>query len=110
MIAPLLAGIAHAPVHVIICNESHSWCILRIAAGPPGRIAMMSSVIAELDMPFQSVYAASKHGLEGLTACLRREVHAYGIQISLIRAGICKTAMWDKVKHVLWSWSNKSKP
>lgn len=66
--------------------------------GPAGRILQISSVVAELDMPFNGVYAASKHALEALTTSLRRELRLYGILVVIIRPGVTKSdEFWHKV-------------
>lgn len=57
----------------------------------------MSSVLGEVPVPYQAVYSAAKHGLEALTACLRRELAPYGIQLVSIRPGPVTSDLWDKV-------------
>jgi NAD(P)-dependent dehydrogenase (short-subunit alcohol dehydrogenase family) len=64
--------------------------------GPPGRIIMISSVAGKNASPFVGPYAASKHGLEGLSASLRRELMVYGIDVIIIGPGAIKTPIWDK--------------
>jgi NAD(P)-dependent dehydrogenase (short-subunit alcohol dehydrogenase family) len=48
--------------------------------GPPGRIINISSVAGKLGVPFLGAYVASKHGLEGMSESLRRELLLYGIE------------------------------
>jgi NAD(P)-dependent dehydrogenase (short-subunit alcohol dehydrogenase family) len=64
--------------------------------GPSGRIVMISSVAGKNASPFVGPYAASKHGLEGLSASLRRELMVYGIDVVIIAPGAIKTPIWDK--------------
>ena len=64
--------------------------------GPPGRIVMISSVAGKNGSPFVGPYAASKHGLEGLSASLRRELMVYDIDVIIIGPGAIKTPIWDK--------------
>lgn len=45
--------------------------------GPPGRILNISSVQGKLGAPFMSAYCAARHGVEGLSECMRREVHGF---------------------------------
>jgi len=63
---------------------------------PPGRIINMSSVSGRVVFPFFSPYAGSKHGLEVLSAALRRELVIYGIDVIIIGPGSIKTPIWDK--------------
>lgn len=66
--------------------------------GPPGRIVTMSSVSGKLVRPFIGAYAASKHGLEALSAALRRELQLYGIDVIVIGPGAVVTPIWDKAR------------
>ncbi len=56
-----------------------------------GRIINIGSVTGRIAMPFQGVYASSKHAVEGLTDALRREVEPYGLKVSLVRPGFINT-------------------
>src|SRR5512145_2856574 len=51
----------------------------RTLRGQPGRILNMSSVSGLTAAPFVGAYATSKHGLEGFSEALRRELMLYGI-------------------------------
>jgi NAD(P)-dependent dehydrogenase (short-subunit alcohol dehydrogenase family) len=51
----------------------------RSLRGNPGRIINISSVGGKVGGPFLGAYAASKHGLEGFSESLRRELMLYGI-------------------------------
>ncbi|WP_421789316.1 SDR family NAD(P)-dependent oxidoreductase [Hyphobacterium sp.] len=64
--------------------------------GKPGRIVMMSSMAGVMGMPFVGPYAASKHGLEGLSKSLRKELAIYGIGVYVIGPGAVATPIWDK--------------
>lgn len=72
----------------------------RIRSGPPGRIVNISSVGGKIGAPFIGAYAASKHGLEGMSESLRRELMLYGIDVILIGPGAVATPMWDKAEAV----------
>ena len=50
-------------------------------AGPKGRIVNISSVGGKVGPPFLGAYAASKHGVEGLSESLRREMMLVGIDV-----------------------------
>jgi hypothetical protein len=66
--------------------------------GAPGRIVMVSSVAGRSAAPFLGPYAASKHGLEGLSESLRRELMAYGIDVVIVGPGTVATPIWDKAE------------
>jgi NAD(P)-dependent dehydrogenase (short-subunit alcohol dehydrogenase family) len=68
--------------------------------GPPGRIVMISSVAGKSAAPFVGPYAASKHGLEGLSESLRRELMVFGIDVIIIGPGAIRTPIWDKADAV----------
>ena len=63
-----------------------------------GRIVNIGSAAGRIGIPFLSAYAASKHGLEGLSESLRRELLLYGIKVIMIVLGFVKTAIWDKAE------------
>lgn len=52
--------------------------------GLPGRIVMVSSVGGKFAAPFIGGYSASKHGLEGMSGSLRRELMLYGIDVIIV--------------------------
>ncbi|MBC6411068.1 MAG: SDR family oxidoreductase [Ekhidna sp.] len=65
--------------------------------GPiPGKIIQISSVSGRMGMPFVSPYAGSKHAIEGITECIRKELLLFGIDVVLIEPGPIKTPIWDK--------------
>jgi NAD(P)-dependent dehydrogenase (short-subunit alcohol dehydrogenase family) len=64
--------------------------------GNPGRIVNISSVGGKIGPPFLGAYAASKHGLEGLSESLRRELMLYGIDVILVGPGSVATPIWEK--------------
>lgn len=70
----------------------------RSLSGDPGRIVMISSMAGKLGAPFLGPYAASKHGLEGMSESLRRELQLFGIGVSIIGPGSVKTPIWDKAE------------
>lgn len=70
----------------------------RTLSGQPGRIVMISSMAGKLGAPFLGPYAASKHGLEGMSESLRRELQLFGIGVSIIGPGSVKTPIWDKAE------------
>ena len=65
-----------------------------------GALIHVSSVEANVAMPLQSAYAASKHGVKGLVDSLRRELEGEGAQVSVTNvmpAGI-NTPLFNKAK------------
>lgn len=66
--------------------------------GTPGRIVNISSVAGKVGAPFLGAYVASKHGLEGMSESLRRELMLYGIDVIVIGPGAVVTAIWDKAE------------
>jgi short-subunit dehydrogenase len=73
---------------------------LREQASPSRRslIITMSSMLGLVSSPYQGIYAASKHALEGAFSALRMEVRAHDIDVVLIEPGwisthFLKTAM-----------------
>ncbi len=57
---------------------------------------MMSSSAGRLATPFNGVYSAAKHALEGISDALRVELSPWGIQVVLIEPGPTATPVWDK--------------
>jgi NAD(P)-dependent dehydrogenase (short-subunit alcohol dehydrogenase family) len=72
----------------------------RSMQGKPGRIVNISSVGGKFGSPFLGAYAASKHGLEGFSESLRRELMLYGIDVIIIGPGSVATPIWDKAERV----------
>ena len=70
----------------------------RSLRGQPGRIINISSVSGTSAFPFVGAYAASKHGLEGFSETLRRELILYGIDVIIVGPGPIATPIWDKAE------------
>lgn len=68
----------------------------RSRSGEPGRIAQMSSVAGSNGFPMLGAYCASKHGLNGMSESLRRELLPFGIEVSVIAPGAIVTPIWGK--------------
>jgi len=56
-----------------------------------GRIVQISSILGVVAFPFNSLYAASKFALEGLSQGLHQELAPFGIQVALIEPGFTRT-------------------
>jgi NAD(P)-dependent dehydrogenase (short-subunit alcohol dehydrogenase family) len=72
----------------------------RSLRGEPGRIINISSVGGKQGGPFLGPYSASKHGLEGFSESLRRELMLFGIDVIIIGPGSIATPIWDKAEEV----------
>jgi NAD(P)-dependent dehydrogenase (short-subunit alcohol dehydrogenase family) len=70
----------------------------RFLHGKPGRIINISSVGGKAGGPFVGAYSASKHGLEGFSESLRRELMLYGIDVIIVGPGAVATPIWDKAE------------
>lgn len=66
------------------------------APHPPGRVINIGSVSGRIGYPFMGGYAASKHGLEGFSDVLRRELLLYGIEVVVIEPGTTRTPIKEK--------------
>ncbi len=56
-----------------------------------GRIINLSSIAGETGMPMNSLYCASKFGIEGLTESLRHELADVNVQVALVAPGGFRT-------------------
>jgi NAD(P)-dependent dehydrogenase (short-subunit alcohol dehydrogenase family) len=72
----------------------------RSLRGNPGRIINISSAGGRNGGPFLGAYSASKHGLEGFSESLRRELMLYGIDVIIIGPGAVATPIWDKAEQM----------
>jgi NAD(P)-dependent dehydrogenase (short-subunit alcohol dehydrogenase family) len=90
LIAPMVVAKAFAP---LLGTD-------RALTGPPGRIVNISSVSGRVGFPFVGLYSASKHGLEGLSESLRRELVFYGIDVIVVAPGAVATPIWDKAEQM----------
>ena len=72
----------------------------RSLRGKPGRIINISSVGGKAGGPFVGAYSASKHGLEGFSESLRRELMLYGIDVIIVGPGSVATPIWDKAEQL----------
>jgi NAD(P)-dependent dehydrogenase (short-subunit alcohol dehydrogenase family) len=72
----------------------------RSLRGKPGRVVNISSVSGKVGYPFMGAYATSKHGLEGFSESLRRELMLYGIDVIIVGPGSVATPIWDKAEQV----------
>ncbi len=66
--------------------------------GNKGRIINLSSVGGRMGPPFLGAYSAAKHGVEGFSESLRRELQLIGIDVIIIAPGSVATPIWDKAE------------
>ena len=57
-----------------------------------GQIINIGSVAAELNIPFQSYYSATKASVQAFSTSLRGEVKPFGIRVSTVLPGDTKTS------------------
>jgi len=62
-------------------------------AAARGHLIYVSSLAAVLPSPGVSAYATSKAALETWASCLRQELHPFGVQVAVLRAGTFRTQM-----------------
>ena len=58
-----------------------------------GRIINISSVLGFLPAPFMSVYAATKHAVEGYSESLDHEVRGFGVRVIVVEPGFTRTSL-----------------
>jgi len=58
-----------------------------------GRIVNIGSVLGFLPAPFMSIYAASKHAVEGYSESLDHEVRGFGVRVSVVEPGFTRTGL-----------------
>lgn len=73
----------------------------RSLQGPPGRVVNISSIGGKIGQPFAAAYIASKHGLEGFSDAVRRELQLYGIDVIIVAPAEVRTPIWDKIEPLL---------
>jgi NAD(P)-dependent dehydrogenase (short-subunit alcohol dehydrogenase family) len=59
-----------------------------------GRLIHIGSVSDHLTLPMNGAYAATKHGVRGLTGVLNEEGKAHGIRATLLSLGAVYTSFW----------------
>ena len=63
-----------------------------------GRIVNISSVLGFLPAPYQGIYAASKHAVEGYTETLDHEVRRFGVRALLVQPAYTRTKLNGNTK------------
>src|SRR5438874_7441541 len=70
----------------------------KMRQGGYGRIVNISSVLGFLPAPYQGMYAASKHALEGYTETLDHEIRRFGVRAMLIEPAYTKSQINGNAK------------
>ena len=68
---------------------------LLVDGGRGGSIVNISSIAGKVLSPTTAAYAASKAGLQALTACMSGEVGQYGVRVNAICPGVIDTSRMD---------------
>ena len=86
-IAINLTGVLH-------CTQA----FLPLMRGGPSRLIQVSSIAGKVGFPLLGPYHASKHGLEGMSDCLRMELKHLGVDVVLIEPGPVQSEVWQTAK------------
>jgi short-subunit dehydrogenase len=62
-----------------------------------GRIVNMSSVLGLIPAPFNALYAATKHAIEGYSESLDHELRTQGIRVVLVEPAFTRTSFEDNL-------------
>ncbi|HEX4229062.1 MAG TPA: oxidoreductase [Bryobacteraceae bacterium] len=60
-----------------------------------GRILNIGSIVGFVPAPYQGIYAASKHALEGYSESLDYEVRDFGVRVSVVEPGFTRTSIFQ---------------
>jgi short-subunit dehydrogenase len=62
-----------------------------------GRIVNLSSILGLIPAPYNALYAATKHAIEGYSESLDHEVRTQGIRIVLVEPGVTRTSFEENI-------------
>lgn len=62
-----------------------------------GRIVNLSSVLGVIPAPFNTLYASTKHAIEGYSESLDHEVRTQGIRVSVVEPAYTRTSFEDNL-------------
>ena len=62
-----------------------------------GRIVNVGSVLGLIPAPYNALYAATKHAVEGYSESLDHELRTLGIRVVLVEPGVTRTAFEDNL-------------
>ncbi len=63
-----------------------------------GRIVFTSSASTRLALPLGGSYCGAKFAIEGIADSLRRELHSFGVKVSIVEPGAIETPMLNATK------------
>jgi NAD(P)-dependent dehydrogenase (short-subunit alcohol dehydrogenase family) len=63
-----------------------------------GRVVNLSSLSAQLSVPFLGPYNASKAAVESLSDALRRELFPFGVDVVVVQLGTTRTPLWNRAR------------
>jgi NAD(P)-dependent dehydrogenase (short-subunit alcohol dehydrogenase family) len=66
-----------------------------------GTIVFVSSIAGAVSIPMQSLYHATKWGLEGFSEALHYELRQFNVRVKIIEPGIIRTDFYGRSKTVL---------
>jgi NAD(P)-dependent dehydrogenase (short-subunit alcohol dehydrogenase family) len=78
----------------VVLSLKHELRVMQ--AQKSGAIINVSSVAGKIGFPAASIYAASKHAVEGLTKSAALEAAPYGVRVNAVAPGPIQTAMFDR--------------
>ena len=73
--------------------------VKKMLANGGGEIVNMSSLSGKKASAWQTIYCASKFGVQGLTQSIAKEFADKNIRVNSICPGIVHTEMWDRLKY-----------
>ncbi|WP_034637181.1 SDR family oxidoreductase [Desulfovibrio cuneatus] len=82
---------------VITCTQS---VLPHFRKKMSGTIINISSIAGFTTFPFQTIYHASKWGLEGLSESLQYELKPLNIKVKIVEPGVVKTSLYDTLTGV----------
>jgi ribitol 2-dehydrogenase len=59
-----------------------------------GDILVSSSISGFIDIPWEPIYSASKHAIQGFVHTLRRQVASHGLRVGAIAPGMVANELW----------------
>ncbi|MGW1075607.1 SDR family NAD(P)-dependent oxidoreductase [Streptomyces sp. NPDC002537] len=62
-----------------------------------GRVVNVTSGLGSVAIPYMGAYSAAQFAKEALTDVLRRELRAFGVDVSVVQPGAILTPIWGKV-------------
>lgn len=79
--------------------DTNVWGVMRVVgaalpvmrAQKSGLVVNVGSIAGLVPLPFQGLYSASKYALEAITGCLRQELRPFGVRVTMVEPGDCRT-------------------